>query len=221
MDYINEASNKISRDVKAIKYTDDKQVFKVSSQVTIDWENVLGDFPENNSNTTIKELQYLSGLTKSRTPRDVELIKQVDEEPNLLYIDVLKRLGLKFPVDEFNKAWDIIYPVIMNLKYYFNRPRPYQLADYYNIDISYIATDSINTPSYPSGHSAYAATSAYLLAAKYPEHSGEFFDKVGIVSKCRMMQGVHYPSDTEASMVITGAIWENIRYKLFPEYKQF
>lgn len=220
MDYITEASKAISEKVNDIKYTDKKLSFKVSN-LSIDWENVLPDPPLNNSETTKKELEYLSGLTKSRTQKDIDLIMQVDKEPNILYIDVLKSLGLEFPLDEFNRAWNIVYPVIMNLKYRHNRPRPQQLAELYNINIKTLETESAQTPSYPSGHSAYAATSAYLLAAKYPEHSGEFFDKVGIVSKCRMIQGVHYPSDTEASMVIVGAIWEDIRYKLFPQYKQF
>ena len=84
-----------------------------------------------------------------------------------------------------------------------------------------MVTETIHTPSYPSGHSAYAAICAYLLAAMYPEHSSHFFGHVGEVSMARMKQGVHYPSDTEASMVITGAIWEDIRYKMFPSLKQF
>lgn len=220
MDYITEVSKTVSSKINEIKYSEDKISFPVSN-LTIDWENVLPDPPLNNSDTTKKELEYLSKLTKSRTEKDVALIMQVDKEPNVLYIDTLKKFGLSFPVDEFNRAWNIIHPVIMNLKYYHNRPRPLQLAQIYGINIKTLETDSAQTPSYPSGHSAYAATSAYLLAAKHPEYSGEFFDKVGIVSKCRMMQGVHYPSDTEASMVITGAIWEDIRYKLFPQYKQF
>jgi hypothetical protein len=32
---------------------------------------------------------------------------------------------------------------------------------------------------------------------------------------------VHYPSDNEASMVISGAIWEDLRYKLFPNLYSF
>lgn len=204
-----------------IKYTDKPVFRKVSNDVTINWENILPDPPLNSSETTKKELKYLSDLTYSISYKDRQLVIEADKNANFLYDAVLNGLGLDFPKEDFEKANDIIYPIIMNLKYKYNRPRPYQLAEVYNIKINVIETDTIHTPSYPSGHSAYAALGAYLLAAKYPEHSGLFFDKVGDISRARMLQGVHYPSDTEASMVIVGAVWEDIRYKLFPDYKQF
>tara|TARA_R110000737_G_scaffold347568_1_gene379363 strand:- start:172 stop:516 length:345 start_codon:yes stop_codon:yes gene_type:complete len=114
-----------------------------------------------------------------------------------------------------------MYPVIENLKYKFNRPRPYQLAPLYNININIIETNSHKRPAYPSGHTAYAALGAYILSAKYPQYSSEFFSQVSTAGMARMLQGVHYPSDNEASMVISAAIWENIRYDLFPELQNF
>jgi acid phosphatase (class A) len=112
-------------------------------------------------------------------------------------------------------------PVIKNIKYKFNRPRPYQLASIYNIEINAIMTKTHRTPSYPSGHTAYAALGAYILSAKYPKYSSDFFSKVSLAGMARMLQGVHYPSDNEAAMIISGAIWEDIRYSLFPELKNF
>jgi len=219
--YLEEVDKAISIAINDIKYTDDIKKFKISKLVTIHWDKVLASPPKNNSETTKKELEYLSGLTKSVTSKDLDLIYAVDKDSKFLYIDVLDRLNLDFPHEDFKRVWNIVSPVIQNIKYIYNRPRPIQLAQIYNISLKEIKTPSITTPAYPSGHSSYAAVAAYILAAKYPEHSGKFFDKVGIVSKARMMQGVHYPSDTEASMIITGAIWENIRYKLFPNYNQF
>ena len=84
-----------------------------------------------------------------------------------------------------------------------------------------LESDSMKSPAYPSGHTAYAALGAYLLADMYPEQSSEFFGKVGDAGHARCLQGVHYPSDNEAAMVITGAIWQDVRYKMFPELKPY
>lgn len=211
----------LQKNVNSIKYTDNVKTYKVPNKVTINWSNVLPDPPLNNSETTKKELQYLEKLTNNVSYQQREFILDVDKNPNFMYDSVLKDVGLDFPKEDFDKAYAIVKPIIMNIKYDHNRPRPIQLAEVFNYKIKVIETETIHTPSYPSGHSAYAALGAYLLASKYPEYAGLFFDKVGEVSKARMMQGVHYPSDTEASMVIVGAVWEDIRYKMFPEYKQF
>ena len=44
----------------------------------------------------------------------------------------------------------------MLLKYYFNRPRPEQIAPYYEYRINVMYTETHHTPSYPSGHTIYA-----------------------------------------------------------------
>lgn len=207
--------------VNNIKYTKEIKKYKVSTAISIDWKNVLPKPPSNDSETTKKELKYLEQITSKLSNNDIKLIYDIDKDPRLPFLDVLKKIKLPFPYKEFNKAYSILKPIILNIKYIHNRPRPFQLAEVFNYSINVIETDTIKTPSYPSGHASYAALCAYLLSAMYPEHSGHFFDKVSIVAEARMMQGVHYPSDNEASMVITGAIWEDIRYKLFPELKNF
>ena len=151
----------------------------------------------------------------------VELIKLVDNEPTDLYHKTLRKLNLEFPGKIFDKSWNILKPIIKNLKHKHNRPRPYQLAEKYGIPINLLDSKTAQTPSYPSGHTAYAALGAYILAAKYPQFSEYFFDKVQTAGMARMLMGVHYPSDNEASMIITGAVWEDIRYKLFPELPNF
>ena len=41
---------------------------------------------------------------------------------------------------------------IFELKYKYNRPRPFQLAEVYDMDLNGTRLDSMKTPSYPSGH---------------------------------------------------------------------
>ncbi len=219
--YITGTDKAILDKIKQLRYGNVKKTFKVPEVVTIGWDNVLADPPFNDSDTTKKELIYLSELTKNLGSSEIDLVKMVDKDPNLLYQKILNKHGLEFPDEIFKKSWKIMSPVIKNLKYKFNRARPYQLAPLYNIEIKVIETKSHKTPAYPSGHTAYAALGAYILSAKYPEYSSEFFSQVSSAGMARMLQGVHYPSDNEASMIISGAIWENIRYDLFPELRNF
>jgi hypothetical protein len=220
-DYIEQASNIVANNVNKIKFSNQSKSLQVSKDITIAWKNVLAEPPLNNSETTKKELEYIAELTKELNSEQVRLILAADQDPYFLYYDILEANGLQFPKKDLKKLWDMMYPVIINIKYMHNRPRPYQLAGAFGLKINVLETKTHHTPSYPSGHTAQAALGAYFLAAKYPEYSGEFFDKVGTIGMARMLQGVHYPSDNEASMVIVGALWENVRYKLFPELKNF
>ena len=221
MNYIIGADKFVKEQIKNMKYTDNPRTWDVSDKITIAWDDVLPDPPTNDGEITKREILYVSELTKNRSNSDVNLIKLVDREPNDLYYKTLKKLNLKFPGKIFDKSWNILKPIIKNLKHKHNRPRPYQLAEKYGIPINLLDSKTAQTPSYPSGHTAYAALSAYILAAKYPQHSNHFFDKIYSAGMARMLMGVHYPSDNEASMIITGAVWEDIRYKLFPELPNF
>ena len=221
MNIISKINKSLAERIDTVVYTDNPQTWKVSKSITIDWKNILPEPPKNNSQETKKELGYLAEITDNLSISDKNLVSLVDNEPLDLYNDILRRHGLKMPRDEFKKVWDISLPIIMNLKHQFNRPRPEQLAKFYGLTINVTETKTHQTPAYPSGHTAYAAMGAYLLSDMYPEHSGEFFSKVGDAGYARCLQGVHYPSDNEASMVITGAIWQDIRYKMFPELKPY
>jgi len=221
MNIIHAMNKSLASIIDSTVYTDNPKTWKVSKSITIDWENLLPEPPRNNSEETKKELKYLADLTENLSIKQKNMVYSVDNEPLDLYNDILRRNKLKMPKSDFKKVWDITRPVIMNLKHKFNRPRPEQLAKFYGLKVNVIETDTHQTPAYPSGHTAYTAVAAYLLSDMYPEHSGEFFSKVGDAGYARCLQGVHYPSDNEASMVITGAIWQDIRYKLFPNLKPF
>jgi hypothetical protein len=216
MNIISKVDKSLVDRINSEVYTDDKKTFKVSDKITIDWKGVLPEPPINTSEETIKELEYLAKLTKNVSAAQKNLIYLVDNEPLDLYNDILRQHNLEMPKKDFNRLWRMTKPVIMNLKYKFNRPRPEQLAKYYGLKINVLETKTHHTPAYPSGHTSYAAMGAYLLAEKYPKYSSSFFKRIGDAGLARCLQGVHYPSDNEAAMVISGAIWQDVRYKLFP-----
>ena len=218
---INKIDKAFSENINSVKYTDSVKSWKVSDKITIDWRNVLPDPPANNSIETRKELEYLQAITKNLTISEKNLVHLVDKEPLDVYNPILRRHNLEMPRKDFKKIYNMTYPIVMNLKHQYNRPRPQQLAERLGFKINVIRTETHHTPAYPSGHTVYAAMGAYLLSDTYPELSSEFFRKISEAGLARCLQGVHYPSDNEASMVISAAIWQDLRYKLFPNLESY
>jgi len=205
----------ISNKINQLKYTDfveyDEKPHKISDKITIDWKGILPGPPDNTSEETLKELRYLSQLTNNITPSQRALIDLVDSEPLDLFRPIVKKYGLHLDQNVFDEIWNIVEPIVISLKIMYNRPRPDQLAGFYGLKINVIESETHHTPAYPSGHTVYAAMGALLLDSLYPEFSDQFFQQIGMAGYARILQGVHYPSDNRASMVISGAIWEDIR----------
>ena len=216
-------NKQISEKIDNLKYTDFAEVLgktnKVSDDITISWKIVIPDPPPNTSKETFKELRYLAHLTKNISIKQKELVEIVDVESLDLFRPILKKRGLDMDVETFNKIWAIADPVIMNLKAQYNRPRPAHLGPFFGLDIKVIETDTHHTAAYPSGHTTYAAMAALFLSDLYPDLSDQFFQQVGMAGYARILQGVHYPSDNRAAMIVSGAIWEDIRSNFLPNNK--
>ncbi len=221
MDIISEFNKSLSSRLDSVVYTDKTRTWKVPKIITIDWEGVLPEPPKNTSEETKKELQYLEKLTSKLGYEEKNLIDLVDKEPLDLYKPIFSKMGKPIPKKDFEKIWKISEPIINNLKHKFNRPRPKQLGDLLNYKINVTESRTHHTPAYPSGHTVYAALGAYLFSDMYPHKSSEFFKMISLAGLARCLQGVHYPSDNEASMVISGAIWQDVRYKLFPQLEPY
>ena len=86
--------------------------------------------------------------------------------------------------------------LIMKLKSFYNRPRPFQLAYYTNQDFHNFNTISGNHPSYPSGHSAQSRFICRIIAFHNPEQKEEIMRLGRRIAKTREIMGVHYQSDT-------------------------
>lgn len=211
---ISEVSQNISESLNKMVYSEDLEPDKkVSNLISIDWRNVLPEPPKNNSEVTRQELMELSRLTKNRTKEQVELVMMVDKKVDDIFIEYMEKANLNFPKKIVDKLYNtIFYPIFMNLKWQYNRPRPYQLGPLLGIEIDYIETKTHHTPAYPSGHTAYGAMLASFLSEIYPSHSSNFYNLANVVGLARKLQGVHYESDNSSAMVIAGAIWEDVRF---------
>ena len=112
------------KQLDSLTFTQKPKTWKVSDKITIDWANILPEPPANGSETTIKELKYLDELTQNLGTREKKLVLMVDKEPLELYNDLFQGMGETMPVDKFKQVWNILDPIIMNVKNKHNRARP-------------------------------------------------------------------------------------------------
>lgn len=77
--------------------------------------------------------------------------------------------------------------LVEQAKAYFARPRPPGAPQTHG--------------SYPSGHAAFAACTAILLAEMVPEKRDALFARASVFAESRIVAGVHYPSDVEAGWI--------------------
>jgi membrane-associated phospholipid phosphatase len=107
----------------------------------------------------------------------------------------------------------------MNTKGFWNRPRPIQLAKLLNIKLDAIITDTVHSASYPSGHTVYSSLVANIIRDLYPQVNTSQLDKVVTdTAKARMMQGVHYPSDNQASIIFSKFVFNKLNAILKKDY---
>lgn len=169
--------------------------------------------PKNSSETTKKELQSLTDFVNTKR----EIQHHLFDEQLIAYI---KKIFVDAGADQENidmTAHNImidVVPLITKLKYFFNRPRPSQLACYYGLhlfpDFSYFT----NTPSFPSGHSTLTAITCEVLGNHYPESYSRMKELIESVSVSRLYIGAHYPSDNDMSMVVAKRVISNPEFKL-------
>lgn len=200
-----------SINIDNIKYTTKTvEDQKVSALIDFDYKSILDSPPTNRSGSTLKELIYISKITNSRNDNDIKFVHKIDKNPASLVVDFCDNKKIIFPKKDLNNLYDIIKPLILNTKYYFNRPRPYQLAKLYGLTIEVIETDTHQTPSYPSGHTVYARLAGNLVSSFYPEFRYELDQIVNKSGYARVLQGVHYPSDNTASIIFTDFIFHKL-----------
>lgn len=202
------------KDIDSIGYLSNQTSYV--SELTIldiDWKNIIQPPSKNSSSQTEKELNIIEKATKSRTRKEIDLVWTVDDDPLALFYKYLERKNKLFPQGTFDEYYNILEQYIYALKYYFNRARPEQIAPFYNIELDIIYTNTHQTPSYPSGHAAYAELAAYIASDKFPEYKQDFFELSRYCGLARILQGVHYPSDNEASIGVVN--------KLYPLIKEY
>ena len=189
-----------------MKYSDkvkpkhQKKIDMVTELIADDITIQIQPFPENSSKETKSELQWLLDYNDGKINQ-----KEIESGDNVLetfekYCDDNK---LKFNKTYYKQILKESVKTILSLKYYYNRPRPYQLGEFYGIkDFKIHNLDSAKTPSYPSGHTTQGCLVAELLGREYPNHYDNFKELATFVSNSRLMARAHYPSDISFGMEV-------------------
>ena len=97
-------------------------------------------------------------------------------------------------------------PVILELKKYHNRPRPYDLDS----SLKAVKMKSMNTPSYPSGHSAQGILIASVLKDKYGKEKA-FMQTAKNISDSRNIAHAHYKSDSVNGTELGKKLYKHIK----------
>jgi HK97 family phage portal protein len=179
-------------------------VFNATIDPRYDLNYPLIGYPSDHD--TLFELRQLIGLEYKRNS-DKEFIELADRDLVLCFIEFMKSTSIKD--NEISKTHKIMNeisknsaPAIMKLKYYFNRPRPYQVAERLGLDFEAMDSKTAHTPSYPSGHTIQSYLIAFKLSNMYPKYRNDFFSIAKRISESRMIAGYHFKSDIEYGITI-------------------
>lgn len=167
--------------------------------------------PKNNSEETMDELQLIDSLPPIET-----FVKSTDDV-HKHFIDFLKTKKLDYPKKEIKELLKHTSPIILKLKYHYNRPRPEQLAKEMGLKFHSDPLDSARTPSYPSGHSSQGRFIGRYLSDMYPKHENELMKLGNEIGTGRLVAKVHYPSDDLFGKDVGDALYKTMGKKLVKE----
>lgn len=204
-------------DIKNAVYTTDGIKDKHAKKIEyVKTKGLLKDFnmskyftknpPKNTSLQTYQELLYLKDL-----PEDDDFVEKHDDIEKI-FEEVCKENNVTFPKDlvqELLKSCSML-----ELKYHYNRPRPFQLAKYYNMKLGGNVMESMKTPSYPSGHSAQGILIGKVLQTKLPINTDAFIEAGKRISYSRNIGRAHYPSDSRMGEIIGDVMYNHIKHKI-------
>jgi hypothetical protein len=175
-------------------------------------------FPSNTSQDVVGEMNELVALTQELAESEEvqSMFYAYDQNMPIIFKKFLIAHGVS--KDEASSLIDsILYdinPLVLKLKYYFQRPRPFQLAYYYKLKLIAFNSCSDQTPSYPSGHALQSRVFAYVIGDKYPKLYKKVHDLADKVANSRLYMGLHYQSDIDFATLVAEKIYQNKELKL-------
>jgi len=201
--------------IEKLRYNSVSLEFPVPDIISFDYKTILDPPPSNTDPKTLKELNFVAESTFNRSEVEIKQIYNIDRDIHGPFIKLLSKYKLEYPREFINTFYDVVRPVLTNIKQYWNRPRPVQLAKLYNIQIDPIVTNTVHTPSYPSGHTMYSRLVANILKHHYPQIENKVLDSIVYdTARARVMMGVHFPSDNQASILLSNYLFKNMISKI-------
>ncbi len=169
-----------------------------------DFANLLPPPPADGSARDRADMQALLDMQKTLTPERLERI-QADTEQSVYRI-AGEVLGPAFTKDRFPLAGEFFDKInkdsvvgVRAIKQKYKRLRPFQASK--EVQSPPNIAEASKGPTYPSGHSTFAAEVALLLSMMVPEKRSELFARSWQYGEQRILSGVAYPSDWEGGHI--------------------
>ena len=227
--YRDEFSSYSDPELRAMKFTEDEPhekhkeimseppVYLTEEQVTdivTKSDITLPPPPENDSLETLSELFQL--YERSNGISDEHHQKHLEYNGNNtvgIFVSLLKEWGYDPDEQELKDLYHDAEIVALRIQYKYNRPRPYQIAKYYELPLTVRTSKDIDSPSYPCMEHIQAAIVA-LRCGQYVTYKQKVklvkltskFAVAGLTGCCI------FPSDTSSSLSLATEIFKNTRF---------
>lgn len=164
--------------------------------------------PAADTATTQAELAELHRIEEARTTVQVEKSKADEDEEDMFAFKTVFGAGFTAEALPVTAALGAHVKneqsVVGNqLKRVYERPRPYQADS----TLHPVCETKTTHDSYPSGHGLTGYLEAFTLAELAPEKRSEILARADEFAHSRLVCGVHYPSDIEASRRVAYAVF--------------
>lgn len=167
-------------------------------------------FPSNSCEMTQDELRQLIELQNSEEQKNQTIISRYLDYDNDI-INIFK----KFCKNRLNQDYDEeidgliqdLAVLITKLKFAYQRPRPFQLAQYYKARLFPVISVAAISPAYPSGHTTEARVMAEFIGSRHPEQYNFLIQLSDDIAQSRLFLGLHYASDNDFALMVAKAVY--------------
>ena len=162
------------------------------------------ELPYPNDEQTEEELKFLMDISKYRNLYNDYIVK-ADIDLAQPFLECIEKHNLTLTKKMYDGMKTLLKEssiFILKLKYYYNRPRPYQVAERLGYDFLAMDSKTAHTPSYPSGHTIQAMMLADYFGQYFSEYKSYFYEIADKISMSRIFGGYHFPSDIKYGKMI-------------------
>ena len=153
-------------------------------------------FPEDSKEEVSEMIDAVNNLYTDPEARNRFKKYDIDFEGYIIQV-LSQKVSKEDVVKLINEINLDISPLLIKLKYHYQRIRPTQYAILNDMPLYPYTSESANTPSYPSGHTFQAKVFCEVLGNKYPQYYYALQSLADDISISRFYMGLHYPSDIE------------------------